>query len=280
MGFHINVYNMPRINDYKHAKEIFNSKTAVRGESQSVRRLGDRYEKEKWLRQEIIDGIEVYIAGYYNTDLVRYYPTHKEITLGGYPSTSTEYFVGYIGGLSLYPFEHKKYVPAPFTRSPLVKNNQIECSVYLHGEHRYMNAYDWYAIGYDNKPIYPEQFEKAVEYKFDASQMRELRKPFKDTLKYIDTILKLNNNTGMENDRELDDKVRAYGNNILDLLVDGGNRYLAMYFLCRRTQRWEYFRNSNSVPRVNIGQIKRYADKMIKLENPQVLVEVQPATSV
>jgi hypothetical protein len=273
MGFHINVYNMPRINDYKHAKEIFNSKTAVRGESQSVRRLGDRYEKEKWLRQEIQDGIEVYIAGYYDTDLVRFYPTHKEITLGGYPSTSTEYFVGYIGGLSLYPFEHKKYVPAPFTRSPLVKNNQIECSVYLHGEHRYMNSSDWYSIGYDNKPIYPEQFEKAVEYKFDASQMRELRKPFKDTLKYIDTILKLNNNTGMENDKELDNKVRAYGDNILNLLVDGGNRYLAMYYLCRRTQhqRW----NSNGYEHhVNIGMIKRYVDKMIKLDNPQVLVEV------
>ncbi len=265
---------MRRIGNYTEAREYFKNTKAVRGENQSVRRLGDRYEKEKWLRQEIQDGVEVYVAGYYNTDLVRYYPTHKEITLGGYPSLSTQYFVGYMGNVNLHQFEHKQYVPSPFTRSPMVKNNHIEAYVYLSSEHYYMNANDWYAINYNNTPRNPEQFEKPVKYKFDASQMRELRKPFKELLKYIDTILKLNNNTGVENDKELDDKVRAYGNNILDLLVDDGNRYLAMYFLCRRTQRWEYFRNSNSVPRVNIGQIKRYADKMIKLENPQVLVEV------
>ena len=265
---------MPRINDYKHAKEIFNSKTAVRGESQSVRRLGDRYEKEKWLRQEIIDGIEVYIAGYYDTELVAFYPTHKEITLGGYPSTSTEYFVGYIGGLSLYPFEHKKYVPAPFTRSPLVKNNQIECSVYLHGEHRYMNSSDWYSIGYDNKPIYPEQFEKPVKYSFDTSQMRELRKPYKDLLKYIDTILKLNNNTGMEIDKEMGDKIGAYKDDKLEMLRDDNNRYLAMYFLCTRTQHHRWIGNGQYDKTVNIGMIKRYLDKMIKLDNPQALVEV------
>ena len=92
MGFHINVYNMPRIETYDRAKEDFDSRTVVRGESQSVRRLGDRYEKEKWIRKDMIDGIEVYVAGYYDTDLVRFYPTHKEITLGSYPSLSTQYF--------------------------------------------------------------------------------------------------------------------------------------------------------------------------------------------
>lgn len=279
MGFHINVYNMPRINAYKHAKEIFNSKTVVRGENKSVRRLGDRYEKEKWLRQEIQDGIEVYVAGYYDTDLVRFYPTHKEITLGGYPSTSTEYFVGYIGGVNLHQFEHKQYVPAPFTRSPMVKNNQIECRLYLNNEYYHMNARDWYAITYDNKPMYPEQFEKPVKYRFDASQMRELRKPFKDTIKYIDTILKLNNNTGMEKEQELEDKIQTYGDRKLEILVDGGNRYLAMYYLCQRTQHHRWIASGQWDRTVNIGMIKRYVDKMIKLENPQVLVEVEPVTN-
>ena len=92
MGFHINVHNMPRIETYEQAKREFDSRKVVRGENQSVRRLGDRYEKEKWMRKEIQDGIEVYIAGYYDTDLVRFYPTHKEITLGGYPSRSTQMF--------------------------------------------------------------------------------------------------------------------------------------------------------------------------------------------
>ncbi len=274
MGFHINVFNMPRIQDYKHAKEIFNSKTVVRGENQSIRRIGDRYEREKWLRQEILDGIEIYTAGYYDTDLVRFYPTHKEITLGSYPSTSTQLFVEYIAGLGLYPFEHKRYVPSPFTRSPMVKNSQIECFLNQCGDKFYMNADDWYKLDYNNQPLNSEQFEKPVRYCFDASQMRDLRKPYKDTIKYIDTILKLNNNTGMEIDKEMGDKLDAYGDDKLKMLRDDNNRYLAMYYLCTRTQHHRWLGNGQYDKTVNIGMIKRYIDKLIKLENPQVLVEV------
>jgi len=274
MGFHINVYNMPRIETYENAKEIFASRTAVRGENQSVRRLGDRYEKEKWLRQEIQDGVEVYIAGYYDTPLVAFYPTHKEITLGGYPSTSTQYFVGYISGNRLYEFEHKKYVPAPFTRSPMVKNNQIECEVWLSHANYYMNANKWYSISYKNEALYPEQFEKAVKYRFDASQMRELRKPYRKFLKYADTMLKLNSE-GLENDPKLSEQI-YHGTgyeHILAMLADEDKTYLSYYYMIRQCQhnRWngtkyDYY--------CNIGMIKRYLDKMIKIENPQVLLEV------
>jgi len=280
MGFHINVWNMPRIETYDKAKEVFASKTVVRGENQSIRRIGDRYEREKWLRQEILEGIEVYTAGYYDTDLVRFYPTHKEITLGSYPSTSTQFFVEYIGGINLQQFEHKKYVPAPFTRSPMVKNHQIECYINnVHGLY-YMNADAWYKLDYNNKALDESQFEKPVNYKFDASQMRELRKPYKDTIKYIDTILKLNNNTGMEQEKELDNKVNAYGDRKLEILFNADDRYLAMYYLCQRTQHHRWIASGQYDKTVNIGMIKRYVDKLIKLENPQVLVEVEPATRV
>ena len=275
MGFHINVYNMERIHNHEEAQQYFKNTKAVRGENQSVRRLGDRYEKEKWLRQEIQDGVEVYIAGYYNTDLVRYYPTHKEITLGNYPSTSTEYFVSYMGGVSLNQFEHKRYVPAPFTRSPMVKNNQIECFFYMSGGVYYMNASDWYAIGYDNKPLNPEQFENPVHYKFDASQMRELRKPYKKLLKYADTMLKLNND-GVESDDELNKQLPRYhsAENTLALCADEDKTYLAYYYLVKQTQHHRWQGNGVYKYYVNIGMIKRWLDKQIKLENPQVLVEV------
>jgi hypothetical protein len=278
MGFHINVYNMPRIQDYKHAKEIFNSKTVVRGENQSIRRIGDRYEREKWLRQEILDGIEVYTAGYYDTDLVRFYPTHKEITLGSYPSSSTQYFVEYISGLGLYPFEHKRYVPAPFTRSPLVKNHQIECFINQRGDKFYMNASDWYKLDYHNEPINPEQFEAPVKYGFDVRQMKELRLPYKKLLKYADTMLKLNSE-GIENDEKLSEQVSVYRDRILDLFADEDKTYLSYYHLLRQCQHHKWNGKEYDI-RCNIGMIKRYIDKQIKLENPQVLVEVQPATTV
>jgi hypothetical protein len=278
MGFHINVWNMPRIQDYKHAKEIFNSKSVVRGENQSVRRLGDRYEKEKWLRQEILDGIEVYTAGYYDTDLVRFYPTHKEITLGSYPSTSTQYFVEYIAGINLYPFEHKKYVPAPFTRSPLVKNHQIECYMTQSGERLCMNASDWYKLDYDKMPIDKSQFETPVKHMFDVRQMKELRLPYKKLLKYADTMLKLNSE-GVENDEKLSEQVSVYRDRILDLFADEDKIYLSYYHLLRQCQHHKW-NGKEYDTRCNIGMIKRYLDKQIKLENPQVLVEVQPATNV
>ena len=152
--------------------------------------------------------------------------------------------------------------------------------MWLGGGAYHLNARDWYAISYDGKPLYPEQFEKPVKYMFDASQMRELRKPYKDTIKYIDTILKLNNNTGMEHDKELENKIHAYGDRKMELLRDDNNRYLAMYMLCRRTQYQRWNGSSGYEYTVNIGQIKRYVDKLIKLDNPQVLLEVQPATNV
>ena len=287
MGFHINVYNMPRIQDYKHIKEVFNSKSVVRGENQSVRRLGDRYEKEKWVRQEIQDGVEVYIAGYYNTDLVRFYPTHKEITLGGYPSLSTQYFVEYIGAVGLYPFEHKRYVPAPFTRSPMVKNNQIECYINgMYGRHD-MNAYDWYKFDYESKPLDESQFEKPVKYKFDARQMRELRLPYKKLLKYADTMLKLNSE-GMEHDDELSKQILPFtqykgGEGVLSMFADEDKTYLSYYYAVKQCSRSIWNGNTTGGNRYtyycNIGMIKRWLDKIIKLENPQVLVEVESVTN-
>jgi len=280
MGFHINVYNMPRIETYDEAKRVFNSKTLVKGEQKSIRRLGDKYEKEKWIRQEMQDGVESYVAGYYNTDLVRFYPTHKEITLGGYPSNSTQYFVEYIGRVSLNLFEHKRFVPTPYTRSPMVKNNQIECYLVVMGARKHINASDWYKLNYDNIPLNEEQFETPVSYKFDAGQMRELRLPYKKLLKYADTMLKLNAE-GFENDEKLSQAAYEYKNK-LDLFADEEQTYLSFYHLVRQTQnsRWLSSGGGKYISYVNIGMIKRYLDKMIKLENPQVLVEVQPATKV
>lgn len=271
MGFHINVYNMPRIETYDEAKKVFNSKTIVRGEQKSIRRLGNRYEKEKWIRQELQDGVEVYVAGYYNADLVRFYPTHKEITLGGYPSTSTQFFVEYIGRVSLNIFEHKRYVPAPFTRSPMVKNNQIECFINNMSGMYYMNADTWYKFDYKNVGLDESQFETPVKYKFDASQMRELRLPYKTLLKYIDTMLKLNNE-GVETDQILDNQVREWEGNKLHFLAQESNMYIAYYHLIKQTQNWRYI-NGKQIAYSNMGMVKRYLDKLIKLSNPQVLVE-------
>jgi DNA-binding response OmpR family regulator len=141
-----------------------------------------------------------------------------------------------------------------------------------------MNASDWYKLDYHNEPINPEQFEAPVKYGFDASQMRELRKPYKKLLKYADTMLKLNSE-GIENDEKLSEQVSVYRDRILDLFADEDKTYLSYYHLLRQCQHHKWNGKEYDI-RCNIGMIKRYIDKQIKLENPQVLVEVQPATTV
>jgi len=271
VGFHINEYSMPRLGTYEEAKKYFNNNAPVRGENQSIRRLGDRYAREKWLRQEIQDGIEVYVAGYYKTDLVRFYPTHKLITLGGYPSYSTKRFVERISGEWLVEFEHKKYVPAPFTRQPNVVNSDIECMLSVNGYHC-MDAYTWYRIDYDHNTD-AEQYIKPKKYKIDNSLMRELRKPYRNLIKYIDTIIKLGN-AGVESDQELTKQIPEGHGRILEMMKHESNMYLAQYYLLRNTQHQLYWNaGTGDKYHVTIGMVKRFLDKIIKLENPQVLVE-------
>lgn len=277
MGFHINEYSMPRLGTYEEAKNHYNNKAPVRGENKSIRRLGDRYAREKWLRQEIKDGVEVYIAGYYNTDLVRFYPTHKEITLGGFPSYSTKRFVERIASICLVEFDHKRYVPAPFTRQPNVVNNEIECNLSLNGYHC-MDAYTWYRIEYDHSTD-EEQYIKPKKFKVDTKQMRELRKPYRTLIKYIDTIIKLGN-AGVESDQKLSEQIPEGHGRILEMMKHESNMYLAQYYLIRQTQHRIYWNaGTGDKFHVTIGMVKRFLDKLIKLENPQVLVEVEPVTN-
>ena len=281
MGFHINEYSMPRLGTYEQAKEYFNNNAPVRGENKSIRRLGDRYAREKWLRQEIKDGIETYVAGYYRTDLVRFYPTHKEITLGGYPSYSTKRFVERVANLWLVEFEHKKYVPAPFTRQPNVVNNEIEGMLSMKNGYHCIDAYSWYRVEYDGKTN-AEQYIKPKKFKVDNALMRELRKPYKNLIKYVDTIIKLGN-AGVDSDdaiiKQLPEYHKGY-ENILEFMKHENNMYLSHYYLIKQTQHRVYWHASTGDKyHVTIGMVKRFLDKMLKLENPQVLVEVEPVTN-
>ncbi len=278
MGFHINEYSMPRLGTYEQAKEYFNNNAPVRGENKSIRRLGDRYAREKWLRQEIKDGIETYVAGYYRTDLVRFYPTHKEITLGGYPSYSTKRFIERVASLWLVEFEHKSYVPAPFTRQPNVVNNEIEGMLSMKNGYHCMDAYSWYRVEYDGNTN-AEQYIKPKKFKVDPAQMRELRKPYKNLIKYVDTIIKLGN-AGVESDQKLTDQIPEGHGRILEMMKHEDNMYLAHYYLLKNTQHRVYWNaGTGDKFHVTIGMVKRFLDKIIKLENPQVLVEVEPVTN-
>ncbi len=113
--------------------------------------------------------------------------------------------------------------------------------------------------------------------------MRELRLPYKKLLKYADTMLKLTNNEGVENDAELNKQIeeynlQEYSKNLLRLCADEDKTHLAYYSVLRQCQHsvWQGYNGSSSNYKYacNIGIFKRFLDKHIKIENPQVLVEV------
>jgi hypothetical protein len=112
--------------------------------------------------------------------------------------------------------------------------------------------------------------------------MRELRKPYRNLIKYVDTIIKLGN-AGVDSDdaiiKQLPEYHKGY-ENILEFMKHENNMYLSHYYLIKQTQHRVYWHASTGDKyHVTIGMVKRFLDKMLKLENPQVLVEVEPVTN-
>jgi hypothetical protein len=178
-------------------------------------------------------------------------------------------------------FEHKKYVPAPFTRQPNVVNNEIEGMLSMKNGYHCMDAYSWYRVEYDGNTN-AEQYIKPKKFKVDNALMRELRKPYKNLIKYVDTIIKLGN-AGVDSDdaiiKQLPEYHKGY-ENILEFMKHENNMYLSHYYLIKQTQHRVYWHASTGDKyHVTIGMVKRFLDKMLKLENPQVLVEVEPVTN-
>ena len=192
MGFHINTSNMPVIKTFDQAKKEFQSRTVVRCQPHSMRRLGGRYEKEKWLKQEMIEGIEVYVAGYYNSELVRYYPTHMEFSLGGYPSLSTKLFIqGLTYTISFWNYYADDYVPKPFSHEA---NKAIETRVTLYGKSleadRHIDKDSWYKVYYDERFDDNDNYITPKKFKVDRKRMKEITHRYQPFLKYADSMIK------------------------------------------------------------------------------------------
>lgn len=285
MGFHINTSNMPIIKTFEQAKKEFQSRTAVRGQPHSMRRLGGRYEKEKWLKQEMLEGVEVYIAGYYDTELVRYYPTHMEFSLGGYPSLSTKLFIqGLTYTISFWKYYADDYVPKPFSHEA---NKDIESRVTLYGirdeADRHIDCRSWYKVYYDKRFDDNDNYLAPKKFKVDRKLMKEITHEYQPFLKYADSMIKLNNDYITDEatskyirEHRADNFVSTW---VLQNAVDESQWWYAYYELARHTHS-SIFNHSNRSweSKLTIRGMKTYIYNKLKENNPQVLVEVKPET--
>ena len=280
---------MPVIKTFEQAKKEFQSRTAVRGQPHSVRRLGGRYEKEKWLKQEMIEGIEVYVAGYYNSELVRYYPTHMEFSLGGYPSLSTKLFIqGLTYTVSFWKYYPDDYVPKPFSHEA---NKDIESRVTLYGirdeADRHIDSRSWYKVYYDKRFDDNDNYLTPKKFKVDRKRMKEITHRYQPFLKYADSMIKLNSDAHTIRDEATSKYIIEQRSDnfistwVLQSALQESEWWYVYYELARETYS-SVFNPTNREweGKLTIRGMKHYIYNELKKRSSYVLVEVQPATSV
>lgn len=263
MAFNIDTYDMPRIQDYKHARKIFNAIPTVRGENKSVKRLGNRKAKHKWLKLEIIDGMEVYKAGLYNDVLISYYPTHLEMSLGGWYSRSTCKFIEHVGRISLWNFSYKHYIPKGYSIDIGVENSVCYANGHL------INSRDVYRFDYNGNPMDLDRHPTPKKYRVNRKSIKAIRDEFQPFYQYVKTMFNL-----MAVDGKLKgDFLDGYkaNNNLMADIDDKDKWFEAFEYLANRASSYEWHVNGHVKVVNRYYDMLDYVESAIRINNPQVL---------
>jgi hypothetical protein len=267
MAFYIDTYNLPVLQSYDEARAKFVNTSPVRGEDQSVRRIGDRHHKDKWIKQEIIDGKEVYIAGLYSTELVFYYPSHYEITLGNYPSISTKLFVDRVSGMTIKNFNRKAYVPSGFHVEST--NDKIECFINGHA----IGRHERYAFEYGSKAPMQEHVQPK-KYKVSRKIMAEARGTVAQFRAYVQGMHAIVNPDDVENYRYTYDNYKTKDETLLNDMQDETKHWALFQHIAKRVGFSEWRGGPNRIAVLKLNHMKGYIDTLLKRATPQALVEV------
>lgn len=179
MAFSIDVHDLPTIRSYEDAVRVFTDIKPIRGGSQSVKRLGKRSDKNKTLVEEIVDGIKVYRARLWYSDLVSYFPTHYEISMGGYPSRSTEKFIDKVSPSFISKAQKSDFIPKDF-----VLDSEISRYYYFAGVP--INTGSVYKFAYgSNAPLEPLKHPTYQKFAVDRKKMNEVRRNYRPFTYYV-----------------------------------------------------------------------------------------------
>lgn len=186
MAFAISTYELPWISSYQEAVDKYNSIKPIRGGDQSLRRIAKRSDDKKWMRHEVRDGVDVYIAGLWSSGLVEYYPTHYNITMGGWSSKSTTAFIHTVAPASMSSHSRSSYIPNGFTNRGK-EFNRLDYAGYP------INSVDKYGFSYDNQPL--GEHPKRIKYAVDRKKMNMVMKQYKPFLQYVQAMHGLHGDT-------------------------------------------------------------------------------------
>jgi hypothetical protein len=263
MGFHIDSSVLPRIYDYNHAREMFNSITPIRGGDQSVRRIGRRSDATKWLRHEIRDGVDVFVAGLHHSNIVEYHPTHYELSMCGWNTQSTQLFIQAITGKGCYAVRLSEYVPRGFRADINADATYNGYAIRANGD---------YKFDYDNKPL--QVMPVIKKYRVNRKRMNEVRKVAKPFYEYLDAM---HNITPEHVDTNISYWDNEYRNPaMLIQSIEDKEQWWSMFeVLTWRTRNSKYDHTvGQMVYTRNVAGMKRIVDEYLKDNNSQVLDEV------
>lgn len=268
MAFGVRAYDIPSVRSYQHAKDMFEKLTPIRGGDQSVRRFVRRNDRVKLLKQEIVEGIETYVFSYYQSDLVRMYPTHMEISLCGWFTNSTFEFIYGLTNLSISTPHLSKLIPAGF--SGLDAGFQATVNGYP------INVHDTYKFGYDGHPIEGQQFAKAVKYRVNRKRMNEARAPYKPFKTYATAMAGLIDVTNDEIREDMEKRARdlQWFRNFDMHALDEANYWNAFCILASDAIQVSWSWNGYHSSRETVLSVKRMhakLDNFIKSHNQDVL---------
>jgi len=263
MAFHIDSSVLPRIYGYNHAREMFNNITPIRGGDQSVRRIGRRSDATKWLRHEIRDGVDVFVAGLHHSNIVEYHPTHYELSMCGWNTQSTQLFIQAITGKGCYAVRLSEYVPRGFRADINADATYNGYAIRANGD---------YKFDYDNKPL--QVMPVIKKYKVNRKRMNEVRKVAKPFYEYLDAM---HNITPEHVDTNISYWDNEYRNPVkLARSLDDKSAWWSMFEVLSWQSRFSKYDHTvgQMVYTRNVAGMKRIVDEYLKENNPQVLDEV------
>ncbi len=263
MAYHIDSSVLPRIHGYNHAREMFNNITPIRGGDQSVRRIGRRSDATKWLRHEIRDGVDVYVAGFHRSNIIEYHPTHYELSMCGWNSQSTQMFIHAITGKGCYAIKLNEFVPRGFRADINADATYNGYAIRANGD---------YKFDYDNKPL--QAMPQLKKYRVNRKRMNEVRKVAKPFYEYIDAMHNLAPEQVDSNMSYWDSEYRNPA--MLIQSIEDKEQWWSMFeVLTWRTRITSYDHTAGQrVYTRSVAGMKRIVDEYLKENNPQVLDEV------
>lgn len=261
MAFHIDTRLIKHIPNYQSAKDLFEQLTPVRGGDQSLRRIGNRNDETKWLRHEIREGVEVYVAGFHYTDLVTYYPTHYKLSMHGYTSISTRLFIQTVLGVPVYNLREYDYVPKGF-KVPFDWN--------IHFNGYPIKSHEVYKFNYDNTPI--TALDQPIKYAVNRKRMKEVRSIATPFYTYIDSMDNLMTSDAVTGNTSLWDSPYRDGFKVVANLGNEEQWWAMFECLAWQTQGRKWDNNTGNVvywrqPKA----MKKHVDDALKLNSPSVL---------